>query len=59
MGDKFQTVQAGQPTPGNPPQELGVLAAPVFKALAHALTLEQIDMHHPQAAGAGTRSLVQ
>ena len=47
-----------QPSPGDSPQELGVLAAPAFEPLVHAVALEQISMHEPQAARTGSGSLV-
>jgi hypothetical protein len=40
------------------PQELGVLAALAFESLNHAVALEQICIHNPQATGASSRALM-
>ena len=47
-----------QPPPRDAPQELGVLAAPTFESLVHAVTIEQICLHDPQATRTGSGPLV-
>jgi len=47
-----------QPSPGDTPQELGVLAAPTLEPLVHAVALEQVGVDDPQAAGTGSGPLV-